>query len=293
MQAFSKIHPAVAMAYFLTILLISMFVNNPVINIISLAGALVFSVLIAGEKRSLSDIKFYLPLLLLVAVTNPLFSHNGNTVIFKVFNISITLEALVYGVAFGIILISVILWCKNYGLVITTDKFIYIFGKAIPKLSLVIIMILRFVPMFKQQLHNINRTQKAIGLYSSEKYSNKLRSAFNVFSILIGWSLENAVEVARSMKSRGYGLKGRTNYSIYRFRKKDIVTLFTMIIFVSITFTGISIGYTNFQYYPDLSQINSSAGALITYISFTVLSYLPTIIEVEENIRWSFYKSKI
>ena len=220
MQAFSKIHPAVAMAYFLTILLISMFVNNPVINIISLAGALVFSVLIAGEKRSLSDIKFYLPLLLLVAVTNPLFSHNGNTVIFKVFNISITLEALVYGVAFGIILISVILWCKNYGLVITTDKFIYIFGKAIPKLSLVIIMILRFVPMFKQQLHNINRTQKAIGLYSSEKYSNKLRSAFNVFSILIGWSLENAVEVARSMKSRGYGLKGRTNYSIYRFRKK-------------------------------------------------------------------------
>ena len=66
-----------------------------------------------------------------------------------------------------------------------------------------------------------------------------------------------------------------------------------MIIFVAITFIGISIGYTNFQYYPDLSQINSSAGALITYISFTVLSFLPTIIEVEENIRWSFYKSKI
>lgn len=293
MQAFFKIHPAVTMIYFLAILLISMFVNNPVINLISLLGAGVFLMLIAGVKRSLSDVKFYIPLLLLVAVTNPLFSHNGNTLLFKIFDISITFEALIYGVAFSVILLTVILWCKNYNIVMTSDKFIYLFGKAVPKLSLIITMSLRFVPMLKRQMHSINRTQKAIGLYSAEKYTDKIRTACNVLSVLIGWSLENAVEVARSMKARGYGLKGHTNYSIYKFSKKDIVILIVMLILIALTLAGFSMGYTDFEYYPELSRISNSIGALTTYISFALFAFLPTIIEVEENLRWSFYKSKI
>ena len=293
MQVFSKIHPAVTMVYFLAILLISMFVNNPVFNLISLIGAGLFSALLTGEKKSLSDIKFYLPLLLLVAVTNPLFSHNGSTVLFNIFNISITFESLVYGLVFGVILLTVILWCKNYSIIMTSDKFIYLFGKPIPKLSLVITMALRFVPMLKRQLHSINRTQKAIGIYNSKKYSDKVRSACNVLLILVGWSLENAVEVARSMKARGYGLKGHTNYSIYKFRKKDIIILVSMVFLMILTVAGIYRGYTNFEYYPTLSEINSSTGAIITYIAFAIFSFLPSVIEVEENIRWNFYKSKI
>lgn len=293
MQAFSKIHPAVTMVYFLAILLISMFVNNPVFNLLSLMGASLFSVLLTSMKDSFLDIKFYLPLLLLVAVTNPLFSQNGNTVLFRIFNISITFESLLYGVAFGVILLTVILWCKNYNIVMTSDKFIYLFGKLIPKLSLIITMALRFVPMLKRQLQSISRTQKTIGLYNSKKYSDKIRGVCNVLLILVGWSLENAVEVAHSMKARGYGLKGHTNYSIYKFRKKDIIIFISLTFLISVTAVGIYMGYTDFKYYPVLSEINRSAEAIITYIAFAIFAFLPSIIEVEENIRWSFYKSKI
>lgn len=293
MQAFTRIHPGVTMVYFLAILLLSMFVNNPVFNIISLLGAVSFSVLITGAKKSLNDIKFYIPLLLLVAVTNPLFSHNGNTELLKIFNFIITYEALVYGVVFGIILITVIIWCKNYNIIMTSDKFVYLFGKTIPKLSLVITMALRFVPMLKKQLHSINRTQKALGLYSPDKYFDKIRNSCNVLLMLIGWSLENAVEVARTMKSRGYGIKGHTNYSIYKLSKKDLITLICMIFLIFVTAVGIYKGYTAFEYYPYLSKLNLNAGSIITYFSFAIFAFLPTIIEVEESIRWSFYKSKI
>lgn len=293
MQAFTKIHPAVTMVYFFAILLLSMFVNNPVFNIISLLGAFLFSVITTGVQKNLNDIKFYIPLLFLVAVTNPLFSHNGNTELLKILNFTITYEALIYGVVFGIILITVIIWCKNYNLVMTSDKFVYLFGKAIPKLSLVITMALRFVPMLRRQLHSINRTQKALGLYSSDKYFDKIRNSCNVLLILVGWSLENAVEIARTMKSRGYGIKGHTNYSIYTFHKKDLVTLICMVFLIAVTTVGIYMGYTSFEYYPHLSKLSFNTGEIITYLSFTILAFLPTIIEVEESIRWSFYKSKI
>lgn len=42
-----------------------------------------------------------------------------------------------------------------------------------------------------------------------------------MLSILVTWALENAIETSDSMRSRGYGLKGRTAFSIYKFTKKD------------------------------------------------------------------------
>ena len=52
---------------------------------------------------------------------------------------------------------------------------------------------------------------------SNGKWFKKIRYALNMVSILVTWALENAIETADSMKSRGYGLRGRTAFSIYRF----------------------------------------------------------------------------
>lgn len=38
---------------------------------------------------------------------------------------------------------------------------------------------------------------------------------------MVTWALENAIETADSMKSRGYGLRGRTAFSIYRMEDRD------------------------------------------------------------------------
>ena len=83
-------------------------------------------------------------------------------------------------------------------------------------------MALRFVPHFIAQLKVIRNGQKCVGMdVSNGKWFKKVRYALNMVSILVTWALENAIETADSMKSRGYGLRGRTAFSIYRFNRRD------------------------------------------------------------------------
>lgn len=115
-------------------------------------------------------------------------------------------------------LAAVVTWFSCYTAVMTSDKFVYLFGRLIPALSLVLSMALRFVPKFQAQFHVVSEAQRCIGRDVSDGgVIRRIRNAVTIFSIMLTWSLENAIETADSMKSRGYGLPGRTAFSIYRF----------------------------------------------------------------------------
>lgn len=293
MSAFSKVHPLVLMTYFVAVMSVGMFATNPVIELVSLAGGILFCSMLTGTKEKKNDFKFYLPLIFLIAITNPLFSHNGITPIFFLNGNPVTVEAIVYGVYLSVMIVSVMLWCKAYGFVMTSDKFIYLFGRILPQLSLVLSMALRYVPMLRRQAKKIGRTQKAMGLYASESRFDRVRSGIRVISVLIGWSLENAVETGRAMKARGYGLKGRTNYSDFRFLKSDFVLLSVCVLLWGITLAGTAAGKLDFFYYPEITEIPSGIYSIICYAAYGCLALLPFILEAEEMIRWKYYRSKI
>lgn len=50
---------------------------------------------------------------------------------------------------------------------------------------------------------------------------NRIKYGLQMVSILVTWALENAIETSDSMRSRGYGLHGRTAFSIYRLTRRD------------------------------------------------------------------------
>ena len=64
----------------------------------------------------------------------------------------------------------------------TSDKFIYLFGRVIPKLSLLLSMVLNFVPKFKQHFKEIDQSQKALGIYASNSYVDKAVSYTHLIS---------------------------------------------------------------------------------------------------------------
>lgn len=293
MNAFSKLHPSVLMIYFIAVLSVGMFVTNPVIELVSLAGSILFCATFTGAREKKNDLKFYLPLMLLVAITNPLFSHNGVTPIFFMNGNPVTVEAVFYGCYIAVMLVSVMLWCKAYSFVMTSDKFIYLFGRILPQLSLVLSMALRYVPMLKRQAKKVIRTQKAMGLYTSESHFDRLRSGIRVISVLIGWSLENAVETGKSMRARGYGLKGHTNYSDFRFMKSDLVLLLICVMLWAVTLAGTASGKLDFYYYPEITEIPAGIYSIVCYGAYGCLALLPFILEAEEMIRWKYYRSKI
>ena len=74
---------------------------------------------------------------------------------------------------------------------------IYLFGKVIPALSLVLSMSLRFVPKFKSQMQTVTEAQRSIGRdVSNGSLFERTKTAIHIFSIMITWSLENAIETA-------------------------------------------------------------------------------------------------
>ena len=175
----------------------------------------------------------------------------------------------------------------------TQDKFLFLFSKTIPKTALVLSMAIRFIPVFKRQIKNISAVQKAMGLYSSKSYVDKLRSSVRVFLSIVTWSLENAVDTARSMRARGYGIKGRTSFSLFKFTLRDAaVLLFSVLMFVFVIF-GIRSKYVYFVFYPSMSRLPLTARAVCVYTVYAALSFLPFIVEVKESLKWKYYVSKI
>ena len=293
MNAIDRLHPTVMPVYFLAILLVAMFVSNPVISLLALLGGLLFCMTQCGQREMRAELKFYIPLFLLVALTNPLFSHNGVTPLFFMNGNAVTLEAITYGAAIALMVLAVLSWGKGFGRVMTSDKLVYLFDKAAPQLALMLSMSLRYIPMLRRQAKQISRAQKVAGMYSTESYFDRLRSTFRVISALIGWSLEQAVETSRAMRARGYGLKGHTSYSNYHFRRTDALLLTLAAILLAIVLVGVGMGAVDFAYYPAVSALPHTALSVAVYTAFGCLSLLPSCIELGEQIRWNYYRSKI
>ena len=227
-DTFSSYHPIVNMLYFTLVLCFSMLFTHPVCLGVSLACSFAYSLYLKGEKTLHFSIFYMLPMFIGTALLNPLFNHAGATILAYLPNGNpLTLESILYGVAAATMLLCVINWFSCYNEVMTSDKFVYLFGRIIPALSLILSMALRFVPRFQAQLKIVSNAQKCVGRdISRGSLFKRARHGIRILSIMITWALENAIETADSMKSRGYGLKGRSAFSVYIFDKRDLYALF-------------------------------------------------------------------
>ncbi|UWP58144.1 energy-coupling factor transporter transmembrane component T [Ruminococcus gauvreauii] len=293
MSEFAGYHPAVLFIYYVLVLVFAMFTVHPVVlAFVLLGGILLFGAL--NPLRVLArNLLYYFFFFLLLAVTNPLFAHNGETILFFMNDNPITLEAFVYGAALAIMIVGVMFWCKNYNLIMTSDKFIYLFGKAIPRLSLVLSLALRFIPLFKEQIHKINQTQKVMGLYSTDSRMDRLMSGMRVFNSILSWAIENSLETADAMKARGYGLPGRTNFSLFKFRKRDGVLLGAIAVLTAAIWAGYFLLPLNFTFYPVVDQIQNTRQAAGVYAVVLIYMILPALLEIKEKLRWNYLKSRI
>ncbi len=290
---FSSLHPVTLILYFISVLAISMFSNHPLIQIFAFIGAIAF-LMFCGKKRiKNSEMLFYALVFILVTLTNPLFSHNGRTILFYINNNPITLESIYYGMYIGIMMISVICWFRCFTAIMTTDKLLYLLSKFSYKTALLISSALRFVPLLRRHAVLIKRSQMAMGLYSTENWFNKIKSTLAVYSSLVSWSLENAIDTGAAMKARGYGLKGRKQYSLFKVRTTDICMITVVIILDSLIAYSMIFDELDFSFYPQISFVELELFGVLGITSFTVLCMMPFILELKENIQCRYYRSRI
>lgn len=287
-------HPLVGFAFFASVIVFTMFFVNPFFLAISFASSFLYSVLIKGRKALKFNLLVALPMLLVIAALNPVFVHQGMTMLFYIHDNPVTLEAIEFGVASGFMLVSVLLWFSCYNEVMTSDKFIYLFGRIIPALSLILSMTLRLIPRLKNKIRQISHAQKCIGMDTGT--GNMIQRAMHgirILSILTTWALENAVETSDSMKARGYGLRGRTAFSPFRFERRGGVCLTVIAVAVAICIAGQISGVAYFQYYPYLKWAHMQPFTVIMWAAYGLLCLLPPVLEIRGNIQWRLLKSTI
>ena len=294
-DTFSSYHPIINFTYFVLMFVCAMFFMHPVSLLISLTCALTYAIYLNGRKAVRFSLMYILPMMLMAVLINPAFNHEGATILtYLPSGNPLTLESILYGIAAAIMLASVITWFSCYNAVMTSDKFVYLFGRIIPALSLVLSMTLRFVPKFKAQLHVVSEAQRCVGRDVSDgSVFQRLKNAITILSIMVTWSLENAIETADSMKSRGYGLSGRTAFSIYRFDERDKAALIWLCFCGFYIFAGWMAGGLSWQYYPVVKGTLVGAFPISFQLVYLALCLTPVILNGMEDRKWKRLKSEI
>lgn len=294
-DAFSNYHPTVALLFFVEVLVCSMCFMDPASLLITLSGAISYHLYLNGRSAARVQLFAMLPLMLMAAVVNPAFNHQGVTVLaYLPSGNPLTLESTLYGLAAAVMLWAVVTWFSCYHAVMTSDKFIYLFGRVIPALSLVLSMTLRFVPKFKAQFQAIIQAQRCVGRdVSNGSLMKRLRHAVTVLSILITWSLESAIGTADSMKSRGYGLPGRTAFSIYRFDGRDKAALGWLSLCGNLVLFGWLTGGFSWRYFPIIAPFSLRPITVVCHLSYLALCLTPLCINLKEDLVWKRLRSAI
>lgn len=290
MDAFSKRHPLVNFIFFAGAIGLGVVFQHPAYILSSVVCVTLYSMLLMGKKALLRLLQL-LPLALIIAVINPVFNTKGKTVLFEILGRRYTLEALIYGAAVGGILLLMILWFYCYSAVLTGDKFTALFGNIIPSVSLVLVMVFRMVPMLFRKAGQISESRKAIGrgINKNGSLKERLKGYSSVLNALTGWALEGSITTADSMKSRGYGAAKRKSFNIYRLYVRDIILLIIMAVLIVLIIVSAVYGQARVQFTPELSLAPLSWGLGV----YNVFLLIPSILHVEEGIRWRILRSAI
>jgi energy-coupling factor transport system permease protein len=290
-SGFRSMHPTVALTYYAGLLLFTTLLFHPLFLLTELAGV-VGLLLFQGQGRQLvRGLPFFLLAAGSVALWNPLFSHRGSHILFYLFDQPITLEAVLYGLMMMLVLLTIMIVFISYNYTMTTDKFMYLFGSVAPRSSLLILMAIRFVPLFQRRLRQITMIQSTRGIsVTSGSLRRRMADGMTLLKVLLNWSLEEALQTADSMKARGYGIRKRSTYGIYKMDRRDAAAL--IILGASGLFTLVCSfqGYGMIQIYPRLKSAVYTWGEAAMYGSLCLFLLVPLWLEGKEKWLWRSYR---
>lgn len=278
---FDSYHPTINFIFFTAVITFTILFRHPAYLAISFVSAFVYSVKLNGKKA----VVFNASLILLIAVYAAFYASYNH---FGVTNIGenavgnmITLESIIYGALIGTIIAAVLMWLSCVHSVVSSDKAIYLFGRITPKLSLFLSISLRMVPHIKDRARKINTAQRAIGRGANQgNFGRRCRNAIRLISIVITWTLENMIETSDSMRSRGYALKGRTAFSIYRFDNRDRSFIISLFCAITVVLAGFALDQMRVLYDPQIVMNPITPLSYLFYAAYAFLCLLPMALQI-------------
>ena len=285
MRAF---HPISRIAAVLPPLLALMFARSLPAAVTGLICGLICLLLKKGLRAFFKSAAGCLSVAAAMALSDPLVSHRGMTVLLFVNGRAYTLEAMLYGLELGLSLGGVMVWLELLRSLVSERELLYIFGKISPRLAMTVSMTLGFMPRLLNKQRRISDAQKSAGLFADNSPTGRLESASAVFMACAAWSAETAAAAARSMNARGYGTHSVT-YSEERplCRADKAVLILQAASACAVTVFSAMGGDTVF--FPALSHERYA----VHLTAACAAACMPSLITLaKEIVQWTLYTSK-
>ncbi len=290
---FDSYHPAINLVFFVAVIAMTIGFTQPVFLGISYISAFAYSVKLNGRRGA----AFNLCLVVLVAAWTWFFSafnHFGITNIGRtIAGNQMTLESVVFGFVTGTIAATVVMWLSCMHAVVSSDKVVYLFGRISPKLSLALSIVLRLVPLVKRHAAKVDNAQKCVGRGSGQgNIVQRTRNSLARFSIMVTWTGESMAQSSDSMRSRGYALKGRTAFSIYRFDNRDRSFVIFLFLCIFVVVMGALLNQTSISYSPAILMNRVTPMSYLFYAAYAALCLSPLVLQVVGETRFERLRSK-
>ena len=284
---FDSYHPIMNFIYFAAAIGYSICFRQPVFLGISLLCGFLYSIKLGGVKQLGLNVVF-LAVGIFYTGWYAYYNHFGVTNLRMNFiGNQITLESVVCGLMTGLTISAVLMWLSCVFMLITADKIVYLFGRVSPKLSLLLSILLRTVPRVGKRAQKIEIARAGIGRGKRQGgFIERTVHFVKQLSILITWTLENFVESAVSMKSRGYSLKGRTAFSIYRFDNRDRGLVIGFFWCMTLVMMAVLLDQTKMYFDPIIIINPITILSYVFYGAYTVFLLLPMTLQVIGEYRF-------
>lgn len=283
---FQRYHPFAIFMYFLGVIILTCTLSNPFFVILSFTASSSYLLYTERRKAVKTVFAFVMPFSLCIGVFNMFFSRWGTTVLFSVKHMDFTKEALIFGINQGVMFAGVMLWVLIFDKILSAEKILVVFGKAVPNLALLFSMVLGLIPKYRRDSEEISTARAGLGC----KDDNKFKEGLTSFAALISLSLEGSIETADAMRARGYGSNKRTQYNRFSFRWHDGVFLFLVLLSSGLL---IYLKYSEKMLFIFDPQIEMVSFSVVGFSVFLILVFAPFVMDVLEDVKWHFLKSKI
>ncbi|MDR0347582.1 MAG: energy-coupling factor transporter transmembrane protein EcfT [Coriobacteriales bacterium] len=330
-DAFAALHPAPCFLFFGFVAVFTVAFMHPVTLGISFACATAYALYLGRGKALRFTLAFLLPIMALAAVLNPAFNHRGATILFYLWTQNpVTAESLIYGVAGALMIGAVIQWFYCYNAIMTSNKLIWLLGRALPALALALSMTLRLVPRYTAQAKRIATARRGLGrrrvlasasapaasVASSASVSAgtpsgtpaaavpskstpsliaRAKEGLAILSTMTTWALEGAVDTADSMAARGFGTGRRTAYSNYHLSRRDALALAFVALAALACVVLVASGLVSVDFFPRFTTQGTGgwpATALLS-LAWTALGAFPLALGLREDAVWRSLRSRI
>ena len=274
-------HPLCALEYFVVTICVSVTCAHPAYLVLTLVSGAIYTSLLHGRlMRSLFSM--CAAMLIFAAVLNPLFTHRGVTILFYLpSGNAFTLEALLYGIFAGLMLVCALVEFSCLNAIFTSDKILCLLGKIAPRLALLLSVSLRLIPeigRYIKQAASINRL-------NSKKITDRARFGLSLISSALSYALEGSVITADSARSRDLGGE-RVSFSLYTIGRPELFYIFSSLILAVGAVIPIFTGALTMEFYPVIEISAISIAGVCGALCYAVFCFLPIALLLNRKIKF-------